>query len=623
MPGLIGVVRDADEALSAEAVLGARATLRYHDWYVDEALFQDASVIATRTHLGVLDRRSNTVFDQGCACWVEGECYNLAEVSAAFQIGALHLPDLLIQAHRQNRLCEVLARIDGYFVGVVYDQVQQSVLLMSGRLGLQPLYVWDDGRHFAWASELKALLPFKAFPAKLNQDAFDCFMALGHMIGNLTWFKDVHQLGPSTLMTLDIPSRRVVTQWYWSWSQIKPQQIPFEEAARHLGTLIGQAVRKRTVDAVSQSNPSGHRVGVGLSGGLDSRAILAATDGAERPCYTFGQRSAMDIEIAQKVAAVRGNPHTVFYLTEENWLNDRFQSVWKVDGMKSLLHMHYPQFHGAIKQIMDINLNGFIADAVLGGTFISPTALNQRISPKVAQRWYKQHASFDNPMDSFYNIDCLDPYLINNRCRRHVHLGSVDAGTTVVQRNPLVDNAIIEWVYSLPEAYRLYNNLYSNALLWAFPDYFETIPWQTTGRCIQKTVPVRQILKKRLQQWLKTFAFYPDFKAWVYRSGLMRRTRDYADYEQWLRQPETVARFSDLLDPRKAFYPQFTVDNLAERYLAPHAAGQHNYAEPIGRAVTVELWLQQLKAARNTPLSSIHGNLIADVYSAQPTLTGR
>lgn len=586
MPGLVGCL-NTKQMFTAEEILQARDAMKYYDWYRDDSLFEDANLLATRTHLNILGEADSPFCRENCYCWVEGEAYNLDEIAAILSVSdkTERLSQVLIQAYLEQRLETVLAKINGHFTAVLYDADRMQLKLISDRLGIKPLYIWNDSPYFAWASELKALLSFKAFVPVIRKDALSCFMANGFMMGETTWFKSVKLLPPATVLTMDIKSQTVSNSRYWTWSRIVPLQLSFEEAVDET-----VAVLKKTL--ACHSHLPARQIGVGLSGGLDSRILLAAANEAGLvPCYTFGQTDALDIEIARQAAEVKGNSHTIFELSAENWLENRFESVWKTDGMKSLLHMHYSRFHRDIKTLMDVNLNGFAGDATLGGVFLNGHARNERITQTVAAQWFGKSAALDNPMDDYFSINRLDPYIINNRVRRHVNLGTVDVAKTIEQRHPLVDNRIIELMYALPEEYRLYSRLYNNALLRLFPDYFETIPWQTSGKPIERHVPFRTRIKKRIQNTIKHSGFYTEFKTWVYRSGMVKRTRDFADYERWISHPETSRLFQRLLDPSHAVYAQFTPDNYLEKYLKPHLRCEKNYAEQIGRAVTTEIWL--------------------------------
>jgi asparagine synthase (glutamine-hydrolysing) len=84
------------------------------------------------------------------------------------------------------------------------------------------------------------------------------------------------------------------------------------------------------------------QVGLALSGGLDSRAILAAIPDSNRPIHavTFGKIGSNDIKFAAIAAKIKGATRHVFEISGEGWLQSRFSKAWYTDGQLDLQHMH-------------------------------------------------------------------------------------------------------------------------------------------------------------------------------------------------------------------------------------------------------------------------------------------
>ena len=109
-----------------------------------------------------------------------------------------------------------------------------------------------------------------------------------------------------------------------------------------------------------------------LSGGLDSRAIVAALtdDAAPFQMATFGQDHSAHIAIAARVARVRGGEHHVQNLSPANWIEERFAGVWWTDGQLNLLDMHGAEKLGERRNWFDVNISGFIGDLTMGGSHL-------------------------------------------------------------------------------------------------------------------------------------------------------------------------------------------------------------------------------------------------------------
>jgi len=63
---------------------------------------------------------------------------------------------------------------------------------------------------------------------------------------------------------------------------------------------------------------------------------------------------------------------------------------------------------------------------------------------------------------------------------------------------------------------------------------------------------------------------------------------------EWINSPAALNFMKKILEPSGAIYPDYVRENILEKYLIPHSNGDKNYSEQIGRAMTMELWFQQV-----------------------------
>jgi asparagine synthetase B (glutamine-hydrolysing) len=571
MPGLVGFSKEHG-VLSQDDLLRARDQIKHESWYKDDDVFEDERVLATRTHLDVVGEKTSPHSAENIVCWVEGEVYNLQELNARFPDFAGSFPGLLVASHARGVLSQFLSQVNGYFVAVLYDRTKGTIALISDRYGLKPLYYWNEAGRFAWASEIKAFLALPSFSPVIRQDAFDCFMGLRHMIGDVTWFEHVDMIPAATVLTYNLTGGRVEKERYWSWSAVKPMNIGFDDAVAELG--------RRLVTAVESRVGENEKIVVGLSGGLDSRLLLAASGkDTIAGCWTLGKPGSPDVEIARRASGIAGCRHWFFELNANNWLEGRSDAVWTSDGMRSFVHIHEAGMYRQLKEIADINLNGFLGDVVAGGGWF--IRANQPISEETAHAKYGGHHVLDPIEDGFFDIHHEDPYLINNRGRRATNMGSITGAVATEQRLPFMDNNLIELLYGLPDEYRANSRLYNAALLSLYPRYFEKLPWQKTGLPINKTPGALQtVLGKARKGLLKL--------------GIAEDRSQFADYKNWIRGPEASVFFRNLLAPSDALYRQYTGEDFNECYLEPHLAGRADYREEIGRAASAEIWLRRV-----------------------------
>src|SRR5438045_1429326 len=88
-----------------------------------------------------------------------------------------------------------LADLNGMFAFALWDRREKRLLLARDRLGIKPLYVYENDGRFAFASEIKALGPVVG---RLNANLHAVFqwLTFQNSLTEQTFFKDVVKLAP-------------------------------------------------------------------------------------------------------------------------------------------------------------------------------------------------------------------------------------------------------------------------------------------------------------------------------------------------------------------------------------------------------------------------------------------
>ena len=183
----------------------------------------------------------------------------------------------------------------GMFALAVYDGPGRRLFLARDRMGQKPLYWARTGSHFAFASELKALLRVPGVGRRVDLGALDLYLQLGYVPSPRTIFEGVQKLAPGTRMVvpLDNVPRDPAPEVYWSPPLPAAEDETSEVAAvaellGHRGDLVGE-VRRRLAEAVTVRLEADVPLGFFLSGGLDSSLVLALARQAapDRTLRTF------------------------------------------------------------------------------------------------------------------------------------------------------------------------------------------------------------------------------------------------------------------------------------------------------------------------------------------------
>jgi len=363
--------------------------------------FIDSSFEASHLHLGKMKKDTKSFVKKGIYVSIEGEQYDYKESD---------FEELIYNAYINGNLEDFLNKLDGYFNAVIYDSNIQKVFLISDRYGMRMLYFYFKDGYFAFSGEIKGLLGLDFVDSSIDSSQIDCFMDLGYLLEDNTWHSHIKLIKPASIMEFDIESKELTEKYYWKWSEIKPQNISFDEAVYKLGNLWLEAVKKRF-------NPD-EKIGIPLSGGLDSRAIFAAVNKLYPDysgySYTFGIPNCDDIKIVKSCISRTKWKHIEFDLTSANWFESRKKKVWYTDGMMNMMHMHGSEFLNEVSDNVDIILNGYSGDVVLGGGWFNVIPCDVRATKANLQYFYKNQIETCNIADDFYDIKHCEPHLYMN-----------------------------------------------------------------------------------------------------------------------------------------------------------------------------------------------------------------
>ena len=160
---------------------------------------------------------------------------------------------------------EALTRLNGAFVVALWDARSGELLIVNDRYGLYPQYYAHLSGTFIVAPEMKGVLATERVRRRVDVVAVAEYTRFQQMLGDRTWIEDIRLLPPSTILRYHRPSDTLQLTRYWDWDAIRDSP-PVDSAA-----AVREASRLLKAAVVNQTSSS-HRIGLYLSGGLDSRA---------------------------------------------------------------------------------------------------------------------------------------------------------------------------------------------------------------------------------------------------------------------------------------------------------------------------------------------------------------
>jgi len=206
-----------------------------------------------------------------------------------------------------------LAQLDGCFSGLVVDLREQKVILFNDRFGVNRIYYHENRDGLYFSSEAKSLLKILPEVRQLDFQSLGELISCGCILQNRTAFTGVLTMPGGSAWEFS-PGRPVRKSVYFKRDAWEQQPV-----------LSGSDFHEKLEETWARVLPRYFRgrepVGVSLTGGVDSRMILAwAPRGAGAlPCYTFGSRyrDCADVTVSRKVARICRQPHEVITLDSE------------------------------------------------------------------------------------------------------------------------------------------------------------------------------------------------------------------------------------------------------------------------------------------------------------------
>ena len=527
--------------------------------------------------------------EDGSSCgFMEGKIYGselersgLVELQNDTSINS-HLAECLASYQMQGG--SFVKELNGAFALFILDLRRGKLLIVNDRYGLRPVYYAESKNGFLFASEAKAIrehVPNKA----INNKAIIEFCAFGEVLGDKTLFGDIKVLPPGSILTYACEERKLSIDTYWKAKYVPDYNQTEEE-------FVAQLVHSFT-KAVNMRMDEGHHYGISLSGGLDSRAIVAAIAEDKWPrttLFTFGPPNCSERAIAGRVAEKVGQEIHTIDIVPEMILEHARDEVYLSDGMDYVGVSYIVPVHESITSLVDVVLDGFGLDLTLGGSYLSneiltaneeqlPRLLYQRarkMSDLQMKKLFRQsyhemiekdiYISFKAALEKTWQAhpgNHCDCFFMENHVRRGTLMGHVLLRTVIENAVPTYDYIFSDVIAKIPPEKRANHHLYRKFLV-ALSPTLARIPYDKT--MVSASAP------PLFWKFGKTFQHYKGaFKrelacAFPEKLSSLMNNRSYVDFDGWLRTERSwKAYFHDLLlgeDARSIMY--FTPDYVRE-----------------------------------------------------------
>ncbi len=157
------------------------------------------------------------------------------------------------------------SKLNGMWAFIIYDSINNLIIASRDRFSNKPLFYYKKNERFYFASEIKQLTKFLT-SAKLNETIMSSYLRQGLLdFNNETFYQDIFRLESKTNLIINLNSNSIVKEKYWDY---KVSEFNDNEIENKFLDLFYDSVKIRL--------RSDAKVGLLLSGGLDSSAIAVA-----------------------------------------------------------------------------------------------------------------------------------------------------------------------------------------------------------------------------------------------------------------------------------------------------------------------------------------------------------
>jgi asparagine synthase (glutamine-hydrolysing) len=271
---------------------------------------------------------------------------------------------------------DVLKRVVGQFAFAVWDTAEHSLFAARDHLGIKPFYYHHRGDSLYFASEPKAILDAVPRTRQADLRGLPQYLSFLWIPGSATMFDGIRKLEPGMFLTFAGSSLHIESYWDPLQNARLAPSNPMDRIELFRG-IFNDAVQSQLVSDVP--------LGLLLSGGLDSTAILASMSEAGRSAQAFTATYSRDSRAGDlfdddlphaRTAAARFHADLRESLLEHNVIEALPRVTWHLDEpLADPTTITNEALTRAARPSLTVLLTGMGADEILAGYPRFPAAL--------------------------------------------------------------------------------------------------------------------------------------------------------------------------------------------------------------------------------------------------------
>ena len=481
------------------------------------------------------------------------------------------------------------ARLNGIFHGLVVDSRRKTATLFNDRYGMHPVHYYQAKEAFYFGAEAKAILAVCPDLRSIDERGLAEFIAFSCVLENRTIFRQIQVMPGGSSWTFCNGTLRGKQSYFRPEEWESQEQVAPEQYRQELSNVLRSSLPRYFCGS--------QRTGIALTGGLDTRVLLAANkaSSASLATYTFGGplRESQDVIIARKVARECGLAHQVITVGEQflsKFSHYAERSVYFTEGTVDAYRASDLYLSEKAREIAPAKIVGtYGSEIVQHAVMFSPTLFAQGIfsgdlKPHLlaADQTYSQ-ARRCNPIT--FAAFRQSPWY-------HRGILSLER-TQLTVRSPFLDNSFVRTVYRAPQSSK------ADIRLRLLADHNSQLARIRSDRGVVQNGNSMSLLRQIILQttYKAEYLFDSGMPNWLARLN----QASAAQLERWFLGRHKLLHFrvwyrdalkdyirEMLLDSRSLARP-YIVSKRVETIVREHTSGTGNYTTEIHKLLTLEL----------------------------------
>lgn len=399
----------------------------------------------------------------------------------------------------------------GSYCGVHWNARKRRIELIADKLGLRPIYFGVENGVAYFSTALRVFETMSVLTAEMDVRAVAEIAALGYPLGARSPYSAVRTIEAGEVVGIDAGGVRA--RRYWRWDRLPPANVPEAE--------LPQAVHRSFIAAIERRLGGERSAVAGLSGGLDSRCVVAglASLGADVHTLNFAPAGSEDLALGRLASVALGTRHFEapsgplefwdrMQAAHRAWLErtpgDRprhTHRLWSGDGGSCTLGHIY--ITDNIVALMRDGQTEAAIDAYLARNRIGlPRKLFARAERDRLAGYPRQgiRAELDRLQDADAARRIHLYLLVNGQRRLHAkHYENIDLRRFELV-TPFFDSDMIELIVTSPIEGFLHHRFY-NRWLHEFQPAVASVPWQAYPDHAPCPLPKPEGLRNQWDNW--------------------------------------------------------------------------------------------------------------------------